>query len=100
MLFSLIFVYENLVARHEQLPLCINPFKRIWLALCLDGAMKFKTVQAWWQEMAKLNTSSDNLSSGLAILPSSADNCSSESYNKGNCNPSYYCHLLSVSSTY
>ncbi|CAO2842562.1 unnamed protein product [Amaranthus hypochondriacus] len=61
-----------------------------------DGAMKFKTVQAWWQEMAKLNTSSDNLSSGLAILPSSADNCSSESYNKVNATVIIQCHLRRV----
>ncbi|XP_057526626.1 uncharacterized protein LOC130805847 isoform X2 [Amaranthus tricolor] len=30
-----------------------------------DGAMKFRTVRTWRQEMAKLNTSSDNLSSRL-----------------------------------
>ncbi|XP_021766898.1 abnormal spindle-like microcephaly-associated protein homolog [Chenopodium quinoa] len=43
-----------------------------------DGGMKFKAVQAWWQEMDKRNSDGVNQSDALAMLPPSAENCSFE----------------------
>ncbi|KNA22012.1 hypothetical protein SOVF_038020 [Spinacia oleracea] len=60
-----------------------------------DGTIKFKAVQAWWQDMAKRNSDDGNQPADLANLPFPADKCNFESW-KGNAAVIIQSHLRRV----